>query len=186
LRKTRAATNGPAIRREGFRKELSAKATLIGQFQVRSALYADDDRHIRLQVILLPSSSGMVVPCYLLTSLLKDGTQVITDNLFLPFGGFYPENWHVERRPWKRSFSRLMRRHRDRILPHRDELATWETDVLDDLQEQPRMLDRLNVEMGFFFPVHERDEEGRITREGRYRVWKELWLLKYFGIPLKT
>ena len=32
------------------------------------------------------------------------------------------------------------------------------------------------------FHQHMHDEKGRITWEGRYRVWKEIWLLNYFGI----
>ena len=35
--------------------------------------------------------------------------------------------------------------------------------------------------MGFLFPMNLRDEYGKITWEGRYRVWKEIWLLNYFG-----
>ena len=42
-------------------------------------------------------------------------------------------------------------------------------------------LDRLNTELGFLHPHAERDDFGQITHEGRYRVWKEIWLLNYFG-----
>lgn len=42
--------------------------------------------------------------------------RYVTDNLYLPFGGFYPENWLVERLPWRRSLPRLMARHEQRMV----------------------------------------------------------------------
>ena len=30
-------------------------------------------------------------------------------------------------------------------------------------------------------PVAEREDLGKFTHEGRYRVWKEIWMLNYFG-----
>jgi hypothetical protein len=42
-------------------------------------------------------------------------------------------------------------------------------------------LDQLNTEMGFLVAQPEREERGKITQQGRYRVWKEIWTLDYFG-----
>jgi hypothetical protein len=42
-------------------------------------------------------------------------------------------------------------------------------------------LDRLNTELGFLHPHAEREDLGKFTHEGRYRVWKEIWMLNYLG-----
>jgi hypothetical protein len=42
-------------------------------------------------------------------------------------------------------------------------------------------LEKINTELGFLFPQAEREEFGKISHEGRYRVWKEYWMLSYFG-----
>ena len=36
-------------------------------------------------------------------------------------------------------------------------------------------------ELGFLHPHPEREDFGKITHEGRYRVWKEIWMLNYLG-----
>ncbi|MCZ2152790.1 MAG: hypothetical protein LC114_02630 [Bryobacterales bacterium] len=41
--------------------------------------------------------------------------------------------------------------------------------------------EQVNTELGFLFPYAQREDHGTITYEGRYRVWKELWLLNYLG-----
>ena len=56
---------------------------------------------------------------------------------------------------------------------------------MNDLNVQNSELDRLNTEMGFLHPHHERDDLGKITHEGRYRVWKEIWMLDYLGLPTR-
>jgi hypothetical protein len=38
-----------------------------------------------------------------------------------------------------------------------------------------------NTETGFLVPRPRREEEGKITSEGCYRLWKEMWLLAYLG-----
>ena len=39
----------------------------------------------------------------------------------------------------------------------------------------------LNTELGFLYPHAKRDDLGKFTQEGRYRVWKEIWMLNYLG-----
>ena len=34
---------------------------------------------------------------------------------------------------------------------------------------------------GSWNPQGAREENGKITYEGRYRVWKEIWMLNYLG-----
>jgi len=46
---------------------------------------------------VLPQPSGVISVCYVLTSMTAEGHRYVTDNLYIPFGGFYPESWLVER-----------------------------------------------------------------------------------------
>ena len=55
------------------------------------------------------------------------------------------------------------------------------TDPLTDLNSTQGELDRLNTELGFLHSQQDREDLGKITHEGRYRVWKEIWTLNYFG-----
>jgi hypothetical protein len=57
----------------------------------------------------------------------------------------------------------------------------FSAEPLDELNTSQHELDRLNTELGFLHPHHARDDHGKITQEGRYRVWKEIWMLNYLG-----
>jgi hypothetical protein len=52
---------------------------------------------------------------------------------------------------------------------------------LIDVNEQQRILERLNTDTGFLVPRPRQEEEGKITSDGRYRLWKEMWTLAYLG-----
>ena len=58
-------------------------------------------------------------------------------------------------------------------------------DPLADLNAAQNDMDRVNTELGFLHPHSEREDFGKITHEGRYRVWKEIWTLNYLGRSAK-
>ena len=116
-----------------------------------------------------------------ISSIGADGTRYLTDNLYIPFGGFYPENWFVERAPWRRSLARLIARHQARLKAAGAQVVPFAVDPVVDLNESQRELDQLNTELGFLHPHAQREDLGKITHEGRYRVWKEIWMLNYLG-----
>ena len=169
------------LRRHGFRQVQALKAEIGGGLYLRGSIYQDADAKLRVQVMFLPQSNGTITVCYVLYSQTTDGRRYMTDNLYIPFGGFYPENTLVERLPWKRRLPRLVARHRARIAKAGVTLESWVNEPLTDLNAQQSELDRLNTELGFLRPQHERNDLGKITREGCYRVWKEIWMLDYFG-----
>ena len=74
-----------------------------------------------------------------------------------------------------------MERHRARLAAAGSPVEPWNNEPITDLNSQQSELDRLNTELGFLHPQHERDDLGKITHEGRYRVWKEIWMLDYLG-----
>jgi len=167
------------LREQGFKKVQALKAEIGGGIYLRGSVYQDAEARIRVQVTFLPQATGMVSVCYSLVSLTADGHRYVTDNFYIPFAGFYPENWLVKRLPWRRSLPRLLTRHQKRITG--ETLVAFDTDPLTDLNAQQHELDSLNTQLGFLNPHAEREEFGKITQAGRYRVWKEIWMLNYLG-----
>jgi hypothetical protein len=171
------------LREEKFQHVQSLKADLVAGQVLRVSVFNDADANIRLQVMFLPQRTGNVSVCAVFSSLTQSGTRLVTDNIYLPFGGFYPENWEVERHPWMRSTEALMCRHLKRLAGRPEHLVPFIDDPINDLNQQQRVIERTNTELGFLLPRSQHEEHGVLTWEGRYRVWKEAWLLSYFGIP---
>ena len=169
------------LRTQGFRQAQALKAEVGGGSYLRVSVYQDPLATVRIQVTFLPQTGGAIVVCYALTSVTADGSRYVTDNLYIPFAGFYPENWLVERRPWCRSLPQLLARHRARLAADNVFPAPFPVEPLADLNAVQHELDRINTELGFLYPRHERDDHGKITQAGRYRVWKEIWMLNYLG-----
>ena len=171
------------LRKNGFTQVQALLADIGNGIHLRISVYQDPETRIRVQVIFIPVNAAAITVCFAISSETESGMRYTTDNLFLPFGGFYPENWSVERRPWTRRLPALIKKHLRRIANDNQKLAKWESVPLDDLNDQQRDLDRLNTELGFLFPQAMREEYDKMTFEGRYRVWKEVWLLNYLGLP---
>jgi hypothetical protein len=170
------------LRQQGFRPLQSLKAEVGPGIYLRTSVYQDATGNLRVQITFLPQPGGGITVCHTFSSQTTEGDRIVTDNLFLPFGGFYPENWFVERHPWTRSAARLRQRHEQRVRAVQAPLVAWDLEPLGDLNQQQREVERINTELGFLLPHAEREENGKISHEGRYRVWKEVWLLNYFGI----
>jgi hypothetical protein len=169
------------LRAAGFRQVQALKAEVGGGMYLRTSVYEDSTGAIRLQVTFLPQAGGSIVVCHEFTSVSADGSRYVTDNLYIPFGGFYPENWYVERRPRCRSLPRLLARHRARLEAAGVRAVPPGVDPLSDFNAAHHELDRLNTELGFLNPYNKREDLGKLTQEGRYRVWKEIWTLNYLG-----
>lgn len=170
------------LRQRGFRALQSLKAEVGPGIYLRTSIYQDVTGTLRVQVTFLPQAGGGIAVCHTFSSQTTDGDRIVTDNLFLPFGGFYPENWFVERHPWIRSAAGLLQRHEARVRAAGVPLAIWELEPLGDLNQQQREVERVNTELGFLLPHAEREDHGKISHEGRYRVWKEVWSLNYLGL----
>lgn len=171
------------LRRNKFTQVQALLADIGNGVQLRLSVYHDAEAKLRIQVLFIPLNATNVTVCFSVNSETESGMRYTTDNLFLPFGGFYPENWSVERRPWTRKLSHLVAVHHKRLQEDSQVPVSWDSAPLDDLNDQQRDLDRLNTELGFLFPQGMRDEYGKMTFEGRYRIWKEVWLLNYLGLP---
>jgi len=169
------------LRAQGFKPRQAIQAEVRPGLKLRGSFYQDATGTLRLQILFLPQPGGTLTVCYALTTRTASDRRYLTDNLCLPFGGFYPENWLVDRSPWRRSLARLLARHRARLARAGEIAVPWTDDPLTDVNAQQKELEQLNTELGFLVPPAQRDERGKITQAGRYRVWKEYWLLQYFG-----
>lgn len=173
------------LRQAGFQKKQALVSFLGEQVLMRVSVHENEDQTIRLHVLLMPNIKGNTTVCFTFYSATRGGDFIVTDNIFLPFGGFYPENWDVERRPWTRSAEALLKRHRERIDAKAETLIPFVTSPLEQINEDQRLVEQLNRDMGFLHPVHEQHEMGRLTTGGRARIWQEIWTLAYLGLPLK-
>lgn len=169
------------LRAHGFKQTQALKAEIGGGIYLRVSIYQDADATTRVQVTFIPQASGAISVCYAVTSVAADGTRYLTDNLYIPFAGFYPENWFVERAPWRRSLPRLIARHRARLAKSGAQVVPFAVEPLADLNDAQHELDQLNTELGFLHPHSQREDLGKITHQGRYRVWIEIWTLNYLG-----
>ena len=171
------------LRSNGFKKLESIKTEIEDSIAIRSTIYQDNEGMIRLQVLFFPQRAGNVTACYIVSSKTVTGDYYLTDNVYLPFGGFYPENWYIVRKPLIRSLERIIRFHRRRLKGQ--ELLLWsDEDALADINRQQSKLEQINLQLGFLTPHNQQDEFGRLTKEGHYRIWKEIWLLNYFGMTV--
>jgi hypothetical protein len=169
----------------GYRPSDSLVSVLAEGYTLKAHFYEEPESFHRIQILFLPNHSGNVYISLALITLLKDGRRIQTDNFFLPFGGFYPENWFIERDPWIQSLERLSMRHSSRLKAMGSEPVRWVDTPAVDVNKQHDLLYRLNTDLGFLVPSQNWEIEGRISEEGRYRIWKEYWMLAYLGKSMK-
>lgn len=170
------------LREQRFVPVQALKAELGGGVWLRTSVHHNASNTIRLHTLFVPQESGAITVCFSLSSKTASGRRYVTDNLYIPFGGFYPESWYVERTPWRRSLAKLVARHQKRLARAGEEAIAWDTSPIDDINQQQQQMEMVNTELGYLLPHAEREEYGKITPEGRFRVWKEAWLLDYLGI----
>lgn len=170
------------LKSKGFVRSKALLADVGHGINIRSTVFQSEDNLTRFQILFVPQNNGDIGFCFSFSSEKENGERFVTDNLFMPYGGFYPEKWAVVRKPWTRNPAKLYKEHQKRI--SKADLAVYDLDALDDLNQQQRDLEQINLKEGFLHEPQYQEEHGRITWEGRYRVWKEVWLLNYFGISM--
>ena len=71
--------------------------------------------------------------------------------------------------------------HKNRLTKQSEKIVDWKQAPLDELNKQQFLLEEVNVQEGLMNPQNLHEEFGKISQEGRYRIWKEVWLLNYLG-----
>lgn len=169
------------LERKRFKRLVVLKAELFEDMALRTSIYESPDRRVRLQILFIPLRNNKASAFYTLSTNGKEGRRLITDNHSLPFGGYYPENWNFVRKPLIGSLEKLFRLHDKRLTKAGFEPVPFEDDPLTELNHQQNLLERLNTKRGFLNPLQYWEENGRLTYDGRYRLWKEMWLIAYLG-----
>ncbi len=170
------------LRDNRFTPVQALKAELGGGVWLRTSVYQSHDDTLRLHVLFVPQENGVLTVCFSLATQTATGRRHVTDNLYIPFGGFYPESWHVERHPWCRHLAKLVARHLARVRQSGETAQVWTIQPIDDINQQQQQMEIINTQLGYLLPHADREEYGKITPEGRFRIWKEAWLLDYFGL----
>ncbi|NDV62290.1 hypothetical protein G0Q06_07510 [Puniceicoccales bacterium CK1056] len=173
------------LRQSGFQKRQALLSMLGETLLMRVSVYENEEQTLRLHILFLPNARGNTASCFTFYSTTQSGEAIVTDNIFLPFGGFYPESWEVERQPWIRSIDRLLQRHRARIDAKGEALMPFLTEPIEQINADQRTVEQLNRELGFLHTPAEEAEQGRLTTAGRARIWQEVWTLAYLGLSLK-
>lgn len=168
------------LRSNKFTKIQGLISDLGNGLLLRSSVYESKDCKTRIQILFIPQAAGTMGYSFSFYSETNQRVRIVTDNFYVPYGGFFPENWDISRNPWVSRLSTLLKKHKKRIQGL--DLETYELPPLEELNGQQRLLERTNMAEGFLVPYHLQEEKGRISYEGRYRVWKEVWLINYFGI----
>lgn len=173
------------LRGKGFRRLQFLTGMAEEHEMMRLLVYEQKDRHIRFHLMLLPTAKGDVIGCHAFHSTDVRERRCVTDNIFLPYGGFYPESWFLERNPCQRDVEELYNRHLQRLDALKWESVPFSREPQELLNKDRLELEKLNRQLGFFSTDDEEEEQGRITPAGRYRVWQEIWMLSYLGRALK-
>ena len=169
------------LRSVEFNRLSALKAKLFEETFLRASIYESADKLTRLQILFIPKRKGGATACYTLSTNGENERRLVTDNLFLPFGGYYPEAWDIVRKPLIGSLKRLLKLHRLRLIESTLKPIPFDDAPLEELNDQQRTLERFNLENGFLNPRQFQAEVGKISYDGRYRLWKEMWLLAYLG-----
>lgn len=169
------------LKKEEFKRLAVLKAELFEGVFLRASIYESPDQRTRLQILFIPRRKDGATAFYTLSTNGKNNRRLITDNHSLPFGGYYPENWDFVRKPLVGSFEKLFRLHEKRLIQANFESIPFEDSPLEALNHQQNLLERINTQSGFLNPLQDWEDSGRLTYDGRYRLWKEMWVIAYLG-----
>ena len=149
------------LRRESYQQLKALKAELFEGTYLRASIYESQDQLTRIQILFLPKRKGGATACFTISTHTKEGGRIITDNLILPYGGYYPENWEMCRKPLIGSLARLSSLHNKRLLKLKIEPVRVDDDALEELNDYQHILERLNTEIGFLVPRPRQEEGGQ-------------------------
>ncbi len=171
------------IRENNYRELGSFKYFYEDEVLQNMIVYESPDGMIRLQVIIVIDTTGVILDQVVFNSMTAEGDVIVTDNIFMPYGGFYPETWTVNRFPSVRKIEIIAKRHLDILASKSDSCCVkFEEEAKTWIDRSQKVLEEVNVAAGILNERRDREEFGKMTGEGRYRIWKELLLLNYFSV----
>jgi hypothetical protein len=168
-----------AIEALGLRWVQTQQAKISDRCQLKAVFFENKERTLRLQALFaVPLTGRLQVSCTCFTQQAPD-QLIATDNATMPFGGYYPQGWSWERKPWLTDVRALVEHHAKRI--QWDRAVPFVRQPSEDTQAWHHSLQQVNHEAGFFNPLEDQEALGRISYEGRYRMWTQHLTLRYLG-----
>ena len=137
------------LRKEGFKSEETLKAQIVAHITIRQAVFFNKDQTIRLNILFIPNAKSDIQIFYSLFSLKSNGEYLITDNQNLPFGGFYPDHWTVNRFPICHSLKKLLKKHQESMKAAEVTWSQFEGDIQTNTNRLQLELEQKNRKMGF-------------------------------------
>jgi hypothetical protein len=171
------------LERNGFSLEGLARVDLVGRLLFLCPIFLSHDRQIRL-VMRFPMPMGAPIPPHLFFySTTADGKILVTENFGGIFGGHYPSHWEVRRRPLQRNVGKILASHRRRAVGR--SMAALESPPVAALNALQGDLLAENLRRSFVIQTSTAGAQTlRLGAEAGFRIWLEIWLLRYFGRPL--
>lgn len=174
------------IRKNQYESIGSVKYVHEGESLQQVAVFRSPDKKVVLQVMIIPDATGVIMDQVAFNTLCENGDRIITDNSFMPYGGAYPKTWMVKRYPSVRKIDILGSRHAYRLSNAGGGFQKFEEDLKEWMEGSQVELEKVNVDQGLLNSRNDRKEFGKLSGEGRYRIWLEFLCLNYFGQSLFT
>ena len=166
---------------QGFNKLSALTAEIVEGYQLKTFTYQSDDCCTRIQIYYVPSARSGIKEYFSIISRDENGFLWLSENLAHPFGGYYPCSWKVIRSPLSGSIHSLLKKHKLNVSQSSAKLVPFLSTVLEEVNSMQTELRNFNLKAGFLTPQN----ECKISQEGLYRIWKEMWLIAYLGCTIK-
>ncbi len=168
------------LRDNDFERKTVFKCTYMESVSHQLVVYENEEQTTRIYVMIMPDLQGIILDQLVFTTKLEDGTVFITDNVSLPFGAYYPEQWRIDRQPNKRSIVSIAKLHYNRI--NGLDVKANQSDYLEEYLDHYQTLEDLNVEQGIIHDKFNREEFGKVSSSGKFWLWLEMFTINYLGI----
>jgi hypothetical protein len=169
------------LSKHGFHKLSALTAEIVEGYELKTFTYQSEDCCTRIQIYYIPSARSGIKEYFSITSRDDNGRIWLSENLTHPFGGYYPNKWIVNRSPLTASINNLLKKHTSSLSQSNAILVPFASTVLEEVNAMQSELKEFNQKIGFLTPQN----ELKISQEGRYRIWKEMWLLAYLGCTVQ-
>ncbi len=172
-----------SIESRGFSKSGSFKSG-IGREECKFFLTTFDssDKKIRLSVKFVPFGKAWL-NVFIAESFAGDGTVFRTEANFIPFGLAFPKNYDAARFPLETNPVRLLKKHESRVEKSGKKIAGLPENPLEWINGELNNIERENVARGFINDRYKASEFGKLTPEGKNRLWWDAVITAYFPTP---
>lgn len=172
-------TSRDFLLKNGFHFEMLLKADFAGSLWLLCPVFCSEDRKTRMVVKFQASGGQTLHGVFTLYSITQKGQIILTENNPGVYGGYYPNHWNVLRRPLLQRLRPLLALHAHRVSGQ--PLRPLEISALEENNDLQRQLREENLSRSFVIPAEQSQNQLQLSLDACYRIWLEIWLLRYFG-----